>query len=91
MDITCTVPLNIVQATLGSKIRVRTIDNKHVVLKVPAGTQSGTRFRIRGQGVRKGGRTGDQLVRVDVKIPERLSSKEEELLRDFARAAELKY
>jgi molecular chaperone DnaJ len=91
LDITCTVPINIAQATLGSKIRVRTIDDKRVVLRIPPGTQSGTRFRIRGQGVEKGGRRGDQLVRVEVRIPEQLDSEEAGLLKEFARAAELKY
>jgi molecular chaperone DnaJ len=91
MDIVCTVPVNIAQATLGSKIKVRTVDGKQVILKVPPGTQSGTRFRIRGHGVEKGGRRGDQYVRVDVKVPERLDTGEEQLFRDFAKAAELKY
>ena len=76
---------------LGSKIRVRTVDGKHVVLKVPPGTQSGTRFRVKGQGVEKGGRRGDQYVRVDVRVPEKLDPEEENLLKDFARVAELKY
>ena len=91
MDIHCTVPINIAQAALGSKIRVRTVDGKHVVLRIPPGTQPGTRFRIRGQGVEKGGRRGDQYVRVEVRVPEALDSEEENLLREFARAAELKY
>ena len=46
LDLICTVPINIAQATLGSKVRVRTVDNKKVTLKIPPGTQSGTRFRI---------------------------------------------
>ena len=69
LDIHCTVPINIAQATLGSKIRVTTVDGKHVVLRVPPGTQSGTRFRIKGQGIEKGGRRGDQYVQVDVRCP----------------------
>ncbi len=64
LDIHVTVPINIVQATLGSKIRVRTIHGKKVVLKIPPGTQTGTKFRIRGQGVEKGERVGDQYVEV---------------------------
>jgi len=91
IDIHCTVPVNIAQATLGSKIRVRTVDGKQVLLKVPQGTQPGTRFRVRGHGVEKGGRRGDQYVRIEVKVPDRLDSGEAELFRDFARAAELKY
>lgn len=91
LDITVTVPINIAQATLGSKIRVRTVDGKHVVLKVPPGTQSGTKFRIKGQGIEKGGRRGDQFVKVELRVPEKLDPDEEELLKDFARVAELKY
>jgi molecular chaperone DnaJ len=91
MDVHCTVPINIAQAALGSKIRVRTLDGKRVVLTVPPGTQSGTKFRIRGQGIEKDGRRGDQFVRVQVKVPEQLDEREEQLLRDFAREAEMKY
>ncbi|MQA90055.1 MAG: molecular chaperone DnaJ [Gemmatimonas sp.] len=91
LDINCTVPINIAQATLGSRIRVRTVDGKHVVLRIPPSTQSGTRFRIRGQGIEKGGRRGDQYVKVEVRVPDRLGTEEAGLLRDFAKAAELKY
>jgi molecular chaperone DnaJ len=91
MDVHCTVPVNIAQATLGSKIRVRTLDGKKVVLTVPPGTQSGTRFRIRGQGIEKGGRRGDQYVRVQVRVPEKLDERGEALMREFAREAEMKF
>lgn len=91
LDILCSVPINIAQATLGSRIRVRTIENKQVVLRIPAGTQSGTRFRIKGQGIEKGGRRGDQFVKVEVRVPEKLDAEDESLLKEFARAAELKY
>ncbi|HET7321729.1 MAG TPA: molecular chaperone DnaJ [Longimicrobiaceae bacterium] len=91
LDIYCTVPINLAQATLGSKLRVRTVDGKHVVLKVPAGTQSGTRFRIKGQGVEKDGQRGDQYVQVKIVVPDKLDEQEEELMREFAKAAELKY
>lgn len=91
LDVDCTVPINLAQATLGSKIRVRTVDGKHVVLKVPPGTQSGTRFRIKGQGVEKGGRRGDLMVEVKITVPKTLDEDEEKLMREFARVAELKY
>ncbi len=90
-DVICTVPINVAQAALGSKVRVRTVDDRHVVLKIPPGTQPGARFRIRGQGVQKEGRTGDQIVRVEVSVPRDLDQDEENLLKEFARAAELKY
>jgi molecular chaperone DnaJ len=90
-DIHVTVPINLAQATLGSKLRVKTVDGRKVVLRVPAGTQSGTRFRIRGQGVRKGDRVGDQFVEVRVEVPKELDTDQEAALRAFAEAAELRY
>jgi molecular chaperone DnaJ len=91
LDIHVTVPINIVQATLGSKIRVRTVSGKKVVLRIPKGTQSGTKFRIRGQGVTKGDRAGDQYVEVVVQVPEELSDEERQAMEGFAEAAGLKH
>ncbi|HEX2165704.1 MAG TPA: DnaJ C-terminal domain-containing protein, partial [Longimicrobiales bacterium] len=91
LDIHCTVPINLAQATLGSKIRVRTVDEKKVALRIPSGTQSGTRFRIPGQGVEKSGRRGDQYVQVKVEVPAALSDEQERLMKEFADAAELRY
>lgn len=91
LDIHVTVPINIAQATLGSRIRVRTVDGKRVMLRIPDGTQTGTRFRIRGQGVRKAERAGDQFVEVRVEVPQSLSDEEREAIRGFAESAGLKY
>ncbi|MEJ2216466.1 MAG: DnaJ C-terminal domain-containing protein [Gemmatimonadota bacterium] len=91
LDIHCTVPINLAQATLGSKIRVRTVDGKRVTLKIPPGTQSGTRFRIAGQGIQKVDRRGDQYVKVKITVPEELSPEQERLMREFAEASTLKY
>lgn len=91
LDIHCTVPINLAQATLGSKIRVRTIDGKRVTLRIPPGTQSGTKFRIPGIGIEKNGRKGDQFVQVRVTIPEKLDEEQERLLREFAEASGMKY
>jgi molecular chaperone DnaJ len=91
LDLHCSVPINVAQATLGSRVRVRTVDGKHVVLRVPPGTQSGTRFRIKGQGVEKAGSRGDQYVQVKITVPERLDEREEKLMREFAEAADMKY
>ncbi len=85
------VPLNLAQAMLGSKIKVRTIDNKRVVLKVPAGTQNGTVFRIRGQGVEKGEKRGDQLVRVKVAVPDKLSEEGREAAEKLASVEGLRH
>lgn len=91
LDVHVSVPINLAQAALGSKIRVRTISGKHVVLRIPAGTQTGTRFRVRGQGVQKGERVGDQYVEVRVEIPDELSEQERQAMEAFARSAELRY
>ncbi len=91
LDLVCEVPINVAQALLGSKIRVRTIDGKRVVLKVPPGTQSGTTFRIRGQGVEKGEQRGDQLVRVSVATPEELSEEGRKAAETLAQAEGLRY
>ena len=91
LDIHCTVPINVAQATLGSKIRVRTVDDRKVALKVPPGTQSGTRFRIPGQGVEKSGRRGDQYVQVKVEVPAKLTEEQERMMKEFAEAGGLKY
>jgi molecular chaperone DnaJ len=91
LDIHCTVPLNLIQATLGTKLQVRTIHGQKVVLRIPAATQPGRKLRIKGQGVEKNGRRGDQLVEITVTVPEKLTGDQEKLLREFAAAADLKY
>jgi molecular chaperone DnaJ len=91
LNLEVTVPINIAQASLGSKIRVRTVDGKKVVLRIPQGTQTGTRFRIRGQGVEKGGRVGDMYVEVKIEVPESLSPESQRLMEALATDAELKY
>lgn len=73
LNLVCEVPINLAQATLGSKIRIRTIDRKKIVLRIPPGTQSGTVFRVKGHGVAKGDSVGDQMVRVVIRVPKDLS------------------
>ncbi len=90
-DILCAVPINLAQAVFGTRVKVRTVDGRRVVLRVPPGTQPGRRFRIRGQGIEHNGRRGDQLVEVQVKIPDQLSPEQEALMKQFAEKAGLKY
>ena len=91
-DLVATVPLNIAQATLGSRIAVRTLEGKKVTLRIPAGTPSGKRFRVRGQGVHRDGETpGDLIVEVTVTVPEKLTEEQEKKMREFADAGGLKY
>jgi molecular chaperone DnaJ len=90
-DVLCAIPVNIAQAALGTKVKVRTLDGKHVVLKVPAGTQPGRRFRIKAQGIEKNGSRGDQIVEVTVDVPAKLTPEAEAKLKSFADVAGLKY
>jgi molecular chaperone DnaJ len=91
LDIVCEVPLNLAQAALGTRLRVRTLDGKKVMLRIPGGTQPGRRFRIKGQGIEKGGVKGDQLVQVQVTVPEQLTPEQQDLLKQFAQSAGLSY
>jgi len=91
LDLIASVPLNIAQATLGSRISVRTIDDKKVAIKIPSGTPSGKRFRVRGQGVQKGNEKGDLIVEVTIAAPENLTEEQEKMMREFAEAGGLKY
>ena len=91
LDIVCTVPINMAQAVFGTRVRVRTVEGRRVVLRVPPGTQPGRRFRIRSQGIEHNGKRGDQLVEVQVTIPDKLTPEQETLLKQFAEKADLKY
>jgi molecular chaperone DnaJ len=85
LDIICDVPVSFVQAALGAEIDVPTLDGK-VKMKIPPGTQSGKVFRMKGKGIKdiQGYQQGDQHVRVTVETPTHLSSKQKELLKEFA-------
>jgi molecular chaperone DnaJ len=91
LDVSCVVPINLAQALLGTRIKVRTLDGRHVILRVPPGTQPGQKFRIAGQGIEKNGRRGDQYVEIRVQLPERLTPEQEEAVKAFAAKAGMKY
>ena len=91
LDVIAPVPINIAQATLGSKISVRTLDGRKVAIKIPPGTANGKRFRVRGQGIESGGQKGDLIVQADVQVPDKLTEEQEKAMRDFADAGGLKY
>lgn len=91
LDVIATVPLNIAQATLGTKISVRTLNGKKVAIKIPPGTPSGKRFRVRGQGIQKGDKKGDLIVEVSIAVPEKLSEEQERMMKEFAESGGMKY
>ena len=83
-DVYVRVPITYSQAVLGAEIEVPTVDGK-VAQKIPEGTQSGTKFRLRGQGIQylNGRGRGDQYVLVDVEIPKKLNRTQREALNAF--------
>jgi molecular chaperone DnaJ len=91
LDVIATVPLNLAQATLGSKISVKTIDGKRVSIRIPAGTSPGRRFRVGGQGIEKDGQRGDLIIEATVQVPETLTEEQQKAMKEFAEAGGLKY
>lgn len=81
-------PISFVQAALGDEIKVPTVHGD-VELRIPAGTQTGTTFRLRGKGAPRlrGTGNGDEQVTVRIQTPKKLSKKQKEALRDFAVAS----
>ena len=86
-DLFTEIPIKFTLATLGGTISVPTMEGK-ATLKIPAGTQSGTTFRLKSRGLPqlRGGAHGDQLIRVHVEVPTSLNSDQKKKLEDFAQA-----
>ncbi len=85
-DIICTVPITVTEAALGTKIEVPSIDGK-TLLRIPPGTQSGQKFRLRGKGAPslRGDLPGNQIVEVRVVVPKVADERSKEILRELAR------
>jgi molecular chaperone DnaJ len=85
-DIVCTVPITVMEAALGTKIEVPSLDGK-ALLRIPPGTQSGQKFRLRGKGAPslRGDATGNQIVEVRVIVPKVADERSREILRELAR------
>jgi molecular chaperone DnaJ len=86
-DIHVTVPISVTEAALGSKIEVPTIDGR-AQLKIPPGTQSGQKLRLREKGVpsaTKEGVRGDEIVEVKINVPQVRDERSKEVLREFAK------
>jgi len=82
VDLECEAPVTFAEATLGGTIRVPTLEGQ-ANLRIPAGTQTGRTFRMRGLGLpgEHGRRQGDQLVRVVIEAPEKISAEQEALIK----------
>jgi len=85
-DLYCDVPISFVTAALGGELEVPTLDGK-VKLKIPAESQTGKLFRLRGKGVKsvRSGMVGDLLCRVSIETPVNLNDSQKDMLREFER------
>ncbi len=86
-DIQISVPVTVAEAALGAKIEVPTIDGR-AQLRIPPGTQSGQKLRMREKGVTSAareGQRGDEIVTVDIMVPHLKDERSKEILREFAK------
>jgi molecular chaperone DnaJ len=90
-DILLELPISLEEAILGARVEVPTVDGP-ARLRIPSGTSSGTRLRLRGKGAFKLGTEtrGDQLVRVEIVVPQEVNGSTAELVRELARRAPVK-
>lgn len=87
-DILCEIPISFVQAALGAEMEVPTLVGK-TTLHIPAGTQNGKMFKLKGKGVASvdGSKVGDQFVRITIEVPTKLSERQKSLLKEFGQLA----
>jgi molecular chaperone DnaJ len=85
-DIHTVIPITVSEAALGAKVEVPTIDRSRTLLKIPPGTSSGQRFRLREKGVQslKSGQRGDHYVEVRVQVPKVADERSKQILRELA-------
>ena len=90
-DLYCEIPLTFAAAALGAEIEIPTLTGK-IKYDIPEGTQSGTTFTVRGEGLQSvsGNRKGNLVFRVTVEVPRDLNAKQKELLREFSNSCEEK-
>ena len=88
-NVFCRVPLRMGQAALGTEIEVPVIDGNRAKVKIPAGTQTGAQFRLRGKGfsVLRSGARGDMYIQAMVETPQHLNKRQRELLEEFEKEA----
>ena len=85
-DLVCSVPVRFSTAALGGKISVKTIDGEMETVAIPAGTQTGTEFRVKGKGMKvmsSGGKRGDMRVVVGVSVPTKLTADQKRIIEEF--------
>jgi len=86
-DVICVADVSFPMVCLGGEIEVRTISGSKAKMKIPPGTENGQVFRLKGNGIPYLGSygKGDQLVKINIQVPKRLSPRQKELLKEFSR------
>ena len=77
------MPLDIIKAIQGTKIRIKTVYNNRVDIKIPPGTKTGKTFRLKGLGVKSKEGTGNQYIKINVTRRSNLSEEERKIVKDF--------
>ena len=87
LNLHCRVPIPMTTAALGGEVEVPTLDGRRSRVSIPAGTQTGTQFRLRGKGMPalRGRGVGDLYIQSTVETPRNLTSRQKDLLREFER------
>ena len=83
-NLTLTLPVTFAEAALGADIKVPTLSDDYVTVRIAPGTPTGRTLRVKGRGVTKGSTTGDLLVTVEVQVPQRVDGKALDALKKFA-------
>ena len=85
-NIHLTLPITFAEAALGADISIPTLDGDEVTVRIAPGTPSGRTLRIKGRGVKKGSSTGDLMITLDVKVPQRVDGAAKKAVEEFAKA-----
>jgi molecular chaperone DnaJ len=83
-NLTLTLPITFAEAALGADVKVPTLSEDFVTVRIAPGTPTGRTLRVKGRGVTKGSTTGDLLVTVEVQVPQRVDGKALDALKKFA-------
>lgn len=85
-NIHLTLPITFAEATLGADISVPTLDGDEVTVRIAPGTPSGRTLRVKGRGVKKGATSGDLMITLDVRVPQRVDGAAKKAVEEFAKA-----
>jgi len=85
-NIHLTLPITFAEATLGADISVPTLDGDEVTVRIAPGTPSGRTLRVKGRGVKKGATSGDLMITLDLRVPQRVDGAAKKAVDEFAKA-----